>query len=102
MIYILRCSLVLSWYLRVYAGDDGGLVLLRYYFFCVLWCCWWFFYGALDTVPVAGIVIILGVDRFMSEGRSITNMIGNAISTIIISKWHGQLNEDKLRSMLKY
>lgn len=43
--------------------------------------------SALGVVPVAGIVIILGIDRFMSEGRAITNMIGNTIGTIIISKW---------------
>ncbi|MDE4940325.1 cation:dicarboxylase symporter family transporter, partial [Francisella tularensis subsp. holarctica] len=43
--------------------------------------------SALGVVPVAGIVIILGIERFMSEGRAITNMIGNTIGTIIISKW---------------
>ena len=58
--------------------------------------------SALGTVPVAGIVIILGIDRFMSEGRSITNMIGNTVGTIIISKWYGCLDEEKLRSELKY
>lgn len=57
--------------------------------------------SALGTVPVAGIVIILGIDRFMSEGRSITNMIGNAVGTIIISKWQGKLDEEKLRVELK-
>ena len=58
--------------------------------------------SALGTVPVAGIMIILGIDRFMSEGRSITNMIGNTVGTIIISKWYGCLDEEKLRSELKY
>jgi aerobic C4-dicarboxylate transport protein len=58
--------------------------------------------SALGTVPVAGIVIILGIDRFMSEGRSITNMIGNTVGTIIISKWQGKLDVDKLRVALKY
>ena len=58
--------------------------------------------SALGVVPVAGIVIILGIDRFMSEGRAITNMIGNSIGTIIISKYQGQLDIDKLRKKLNY
>ena len=57
--------------------------------------------SALGVVPVAGIVIILGIDRFMSEGRSITNMIGNTIGTIIISKWQGKLDMEVLRQELK-
>lgn len=56
--------------------------------------------SALGTVPVAGIVIILGIDRFMSEGRSITNMIGNAVGTIIISKWQGKLNLQQIKNEL--
>ncbi|KEI34663.1 aerobic C4-dicarboxylate transporter for fumarate, L-malate, D-malate, succunate [Francisella sp. W12-1067] len=58
--------------------------------------------SALGVVPVAGIVIILGIDRFMSEGRSITNMIGNAVGTIIISKWQGKLDVNQARLVLKY
>lgn len=57
--------------------------------------------SALGVVPVAGIVIILGIDRFMSEGRSITNMIGNAIGTIIVSKWQGKLDVEKLHQAFK-
>jgi aerobic C4-dicarboxylate transport protein len=58
--------------------------------------------SALGIVPVAGIVIILGIDRFMSEGRSITNMIGNTVGTIIISKWQSRLDMAKVREKLKY
>lgn len=57
--------------------------------------------SALGVVPVAGIVIILGIDRFMSEGRAITNMIGNTIGTIIISKWQKKLDIGKLNSELR-
>lgn len=57
--------------------------------------------SALGVVPVAGIVIILGIDRFMSEGRSITNMIGNTIGTLIISKWQGKLDMEVLKQELK-
>lgn len=56
--------------------------------------------SALGTVPVAGIVIILGIDRFMSEGRAITNMIGNTVGTIVISKWQGRLDTVKLKQEL--
>jgi aerobic C4-dicarboxylate transport protein len=45
--------------------------------------------SATKTVPVAGMVLILGVDRFMSEARAITNFIGNAVATLVISKWDG-------------
>jgi len=45
--------------------------------------------SATKTVPVAGMVLILGVDRFMSEARAITNFIGNAVATLVIAKWDG-------------
>ncbi len=46
-------------------------------------------------VPVAGLTLILGIDRFMSEARAITNIIGNAAATFIISKWEKELDEEK-------
>jgi len=46
-------------------------------------------------VPVAGIALILGVDRFMSEARAITNFIGNAVATLVISKWNGDFDRSK-------
>lgn len=46
-------------------------------------------------VPVAGIALILGVDRFMSEARAITNFIGNAVATLVISKWNGDFDRTK-------
>jgi aerobic C4-dicarboxylate transport protein len=45
--------------------------------------------AATKTVPVAGMVLILGVDRFMSEARAVTNFIGNAVATLVIAKWDG-------------
>ncbi|MBI2784166.1 MAG: dicarboxylate/amino acid:cation symporter [Gammaproteobacteria bacterium] len=45
--------------------------------------------AATGTVPVAGLALILGVDRFMSEARAITNFIGNTVATLVISKWDG-------------
>ncbi len=52
-------------------------------------------------MPVAGIVIILGIYRFMSEGRVITNMIGITIDTIILSKWQKKLDIDRLKQELR-
>jgi aerobic C4-dicarboxylate transport protein len=45
--------------------------------------------SALHVVPVEGVALVLGVDRFMSEARSITNLIGNAVATVVISKSEG-------------
>ena len=52
-------------------------------------------------VPVAGIALILGVDRFMSESRAITNFIGNAVATLVISKWNGDFDASKGDEVLK-
>jgi len=52
------------------------------------------------SVPVAGMALILGVDRFMSECRSLTNFIGNAVATIVISAWEGGLDRDRLAAAL--
>ncbi len=50
----------------------------------------------IPDLPVAGMALILGVDRFMSECRSLTNFIGNAVATIVISAWEGALDRDRL------
>lgn len=52
------------------------------------------------SVPVAGMALILGVDRFMSECRSLTNFIGNAVATIVVSAWEGGLDRDRLNAAM--
>jgi len=52
------------------------------------------------TIPVASLTLLLGVDRFMSEARAITNMIGNGIATIVVAKWENALDTDKLQAVL--
>jgi aerobic C4-dicarboxylate transport protein len=52
------------------------------------------------SVPVAGMALILGVDRFMSECRSLTNFIGNAVATVVVSKWEGKLDMEQLNAAL--
>src|SRR5205085_1049732 len=57
--------------------------------------------AVVPSVPVAGLALILGIDRFMSEARSITNFIGNGVATIVVSKWEKELDLEKLRAELQ-
>lgn len=56
--------------------------------------------AALGTIPVAGITLLLGIDRFMSEMRSLTNLVGNAVATITVAKWEGQFDLEQARMVL--
>jgi aerobic C4-dicarboxylate transport protein len=51
-------------------------------------------------VPVAGLALILGIDRFMSEARALTNLIGNGVATVVVAKWTGDLDTDRLHRHL--
>jgi aerobic C4-dicarboxylate transport protein len=51
-------------------------------------------------VPVAGMALILGIDRFMSECRSLTNFMGNAVATVVVSAWEGALDRDLMQRAL--
>ena len=56
--------------------------------------------SAVGTVPVAGLALILGIDRFMSEARAITNFIGNSVATLVVAKWCDALDTQKLTATL--
>ena len=56
--------------------------------------------SAVPSVPVAGLALILGIDRFMSEARALTNLIGNGVATVVAAKWEGELDEDKMNAVL--
>lgn len=56
--------------------------------------------ATMDNIPVAGMVLLLGVDRFMSEARAITNTIGNAVGTMAIAKWVGALDSTRMAQVL--
>ena len=56
--------------------------------------------SAVGHLPVAGLALILGIDRFMSEARALTNLIGNAVATMVVAKWVGELDTDKLQAEL--
>jgi aerobic C4-dicarboxylate transport protein len=57
--------------------------------------------AVVPEVPVAGMALILGVDRFMSECRSLTNFIGNAVATVVVSRWENALDRDRLNAALE-
>ena len=56
--------------------------------------------SAVGHVPVAGLALILGIDRFMSEARALTNLVGNGVASIVVAKWCGQLDEKTLQTEL--
>jgi aerobic C4-dicarboxylate transport protein len=51
-------------------------------------------------VPVAGLALILGIDRFMSEARALTNLIGNGVATVVVGKWCGELDTKRMQRVL--
>ncbi|KPN12936.1 glutamate:protein symporter [Bacillus australimaris] len=57
--------------------------------------------AALQVIPLEGLALLLGVDRFMSEGRAITNLIGNGIATIVVAKSEGEFDETKSKTALQ-
>jgi len=56
--------------------------------------------SAVGHVPVAGLALILGIDRFMSEARALTNLIGNGVATVVVAKWTGDLDKERMRRIL--
>ena len=55
---------------------------------------------SVEHIPTAAIALILGIDRFMSEARALTNLVGNGVATIVVAKWEGALDEEKLHAEL--
>jgi aerobic C4-dicarboxylate transport protein len=56
--------------------------------------------SAVGGVPVAGLALILGIDRFMSEARALTNLIGNGVATVVVGKWTGDLDVARMKRQL--
>ena len=57
-------------------------------------------FEANSAIPAVGIALIVGIDRFMSEARAITNVIGNGVGTLVVAYWQGQLDRQRLREVL--
>lgn len=57
--------------------------------------------SAVGGLPVAGVALILGIDRFMSEARALTNLVGNGVATLVVARWCGELDAQRLRQGLQ-
>jgi len=57
-------------------------------------------FAAVPTIPVAGLALILGVDRFMSEARALTNLVGNGVATMVVSSWERELDKTRMLRIL--
>jgi aerobic C4-dicarboxylate transport protein len=57
--------------------------------------------NVIPTIPVAGMALILGIDRFMSMFRALINMIGNGVATLVVARWEGELTRENLRENLE-
>ena len=57
--------------------------------------------SVIPTIPVAGLALILGIDRFMSEARALTNLIGNGVATVVAAKWENELDMRQMNAALK-
>jgi aerobic C4-dicarboxylate transport protein len=57
--------------------------------------------AVVPTIPLSGMVLILGIDRFMSECRALTNIVGNGVATVVVSAWEKELDHNKLRAVLR-
>ncbi len=56
--------------------------------------------AVVPSVPIAGMALILGIDRFMSECRALTNFVGNAVATLVVARWENELDQDALHAAL--
>jgi len=56
--------------------------------------------SAVGNVPVGGLALILGIDRFMSEARALTNVVGNGVAAIVVARWTGDLDQERMRERL--
>jgi len=57
--------------------------------------------SSIPALPVAGLALLIGIDRFMSGARSLTNLIGNGLATIVVAKWDGQLDTKRLKRVFE-
>ncbi|MDA8428976.1 MAG: dicarboxylate/amino acid:cation symporter [Geobacteraceae bacterium] len=57
-------------------------------------------FAAIPTIPVAGLALILGIDRFMSEARALTNLVGNGVATVVVSRWENELDMTRMARIL--
>jgi DAACS family dicarboxylate/amino acid:cation (Na+ or H+) symporter/aerobic C4-dicarboxylate transport protein len=56
--------------------------------------------ASMHKIPVSGLVLLLGVDRFLNEARAVTNLIGNGVATIVVARWEGAIDMNRARATL--
>ena len=56
--------------------------------------------AVVPTIPLAGMALVLGIDRFLSECRALTNFIGNGVASVVVSRWEGELDRDQMARVL--
>ncbi len=56
--------------------------------------------AAVPSVPIASLALLVGIDRFMSEARALTNLIGNGVATVVISRWEHEVTPQQLKQNL--
>jgi aerobic C4-dicarboxylate transport protein len=56
----------------------------------------------IPDIPIQSLAILLGIDKFMSECRALTNLVGNGVATVVISRWEGELDADKLHEAMAH
>jgi Na+/H+-dicarboxylate symporter len=57
--------------------------------------------SAMPALPVAGLVLLLGVDRFLNQARAVVNLIGNSVATVAVARWDGALDLERARAVLR-
>jgi aerobic C4-dicarboxylate transport protein len=57
--------------------------------------------SAVPHVPPAALALIFGIDRFMSEARALTSLVGNGVATLAVARWEGELDEDRAKAVLR-
>jgi aerobic C4-dicarboxylate transport protein len=56
----------------------------------------------IPDIPIQSLAILVGIDKFMSECRALTNLVGNGVATIVVSRWEGELDPEKLRQVMAH
>jgi aerobic C4-dicarboxylate transport protein len=59
-------------------------------------------YRIVPDIPIQSLAILLGIDKFMSECRALTNLVGNGVATVVISRWEGELDVTQLKAAMAH
>jgi aerobic C4-dicarboxylate transport protein len=57
--------------------------------------------AAVPSIPIESLALLIGIDRFMSECRALTNLVGNGVATVVVSRWEGELTREELQENLR-